>query len=223
MKNVKVTLALGIALIALAGGLTLRQSPPRVLRANGPNAHWSLALTDRQPSICQANEVLPAQTSAIRISIIAFFGSKVHVVAYRGSRVLTEGRRGPNWTGTSVTVPVGQVSRTSSQVNLCFALGPNAETIVIPGFLTSPSAAAVVSENGVLPAGTGSQTFRLKGRILVEYLTSSRRSWWSRISQVVANMGRGHFIGGISVALLAASLMLVVGFFTVRLTLREGP
>jgi hypothetical protein len=224
MKNVRVTLALGIALIIAVGVLVLKQSPPRVLRSNGPSANWSLAGTSSQPAFCQAKEVLPATTSAIRLSITGFFGSNVHVVAYRGARVLTEGSRGPDWTGTSVTVPVKRVNHTSSQVNLCFALGPNEETIVIPGFLTSPRDAAVASESGGLAAAArGSNVLTLKGRVLIEYLAVGQRSWWSRISSVVRNMGLGHFIGGIWVALLAGSLMLALGFFTVRLTLRERP
>jgi hypothetical protein len=220
MSNVKVTLAVGIALTIAVGVLTLTRSPPHVVRVNGPSADWSLGVTNSEPEICQANEVLPAGVSAIRMAIAAFFGSNVHVVAYDGTRILTEGRRGPDWTGTSVTVPVKPVNRTTSHVKLCFALRPNSELVIFPGYLTSRRNAAVASGTG---RGPRAAKLSLKGRILVEYLAAGHRSWWSRALSVARHMGIGHVIGGKWVALLAAALMAAVGVLTVGLTLREQP
>ncbi|HEY3827878.1 MAG TPA: hypothetical protein VGL57_01655 [Solirubrobacteraceae bacterium] len=223
MNNVKVTLAVGIALTLAIGAVTLSRSPPRVLRVNGPAANQSLGVTNKEPAICQAREVVPANVSAIRLSIDAFFGSNIHLVAYHENHILTEGRRGPTWTGTSVTVPVRPVDHTTSQVNLCFTLAPNHQLVIIPGYRTPPSRSAVALSSTLTSASAAGTGLHLKGRFLAAYLTAGSGSWWSRIPAVVRHMGFGHFISGIWVALLAAALMLAVGLLTLRLTLQERP
>jgi hypothetical protein len=222
MSYVKVTLAVGIALTIAVGAVTLTHSPPRVVRVNEAEANVSLGVTQSEPAVCQANEVLPAGVSAIRLSIDAFFGAKVHLIAYHGSQIVTEGTRAPTWTGTSVTVPVKPVSHTTSHVELCFALAPNDQLVIIPGHAVPPrDAATALRSSRLAPNVPRSEELTLKGRVLVEYLTAGKGSWWSRARSVARHMGIGHFISGPWVALLAAALMAAVGILTVALTLRE--
>jgi hypothetical protein len=54
-------------------------------------------------TVCQGNEALPAAVSAIRVTLGAEYGSSVHLRASQGSRILTQGTRGPEWTSGSVT------------------------------------------------------------------------------------------------------------------------
>lgn len=220
-----VTLAVGIALMVAVGARTLTRSPPRVVGVSGPPADASLGYISGDGAICQGNEVLPGGVSAIRLAMVAFFGSNVRVLAYGGARVLTEGRRGPDWTGTSVTVPVKPVDHATSHVMLCLVLGPNSERVDFPGHLTPAREAAVTwnSRGTPTPALAASEGEPLKGRIGVEYLASGRGSWWSRVRSVARHMGIGHFLSGRWVALLAAALMVAVGVLAVRLTLRELP
>jgi hypothetical protein len=224
MSNVKVTLAVGMALTIAAVAFALTRSPARVVRVNESEANTSLGVTQAEPAVCQANEVLPRGVSAIRLSIDAFFGSTVHLIAYDGSRVLTEGRRAPTWTGTSVTVPVKPVAHRTSHVKLCFALAPNDQLVIIPGRLTPPREAAVaMRSNKLAPRVARSAELPLKGRVLVEYLAPGHGSWFSRVRAVARAMGIGHFVSGAWVALLAAVLMAAVSVLTVRVALREQP
>lgn len=210
-RDVKVTLGVGIALVVAVSALVLTRSPPRVVRVGvktlvrGPTIPGTA-------EVCQANEVLPAGVSAIRLSLVGFYGARVGVRAYSGSRVLTEGRRGPDWTGTSVTVPVTPLDRTASHVKLCIDVGPNSEPIYLEGIETSTRETAVAHSGQPLDSRVG-----------VEYLAAGRGSWWSRVLSVARHIGIGHLLSGTWVALLIAVLMAAVGALAIRLTLRELP
>ncbi len=227
MSSVKVTLAVGIALLVAAIAVTLTRAPPRVVRAVaqervGRGEHRKLGLTASNIAVCQAGEVLPAGVSGIRFSMRAFYGARVQVVAYSGSSVLTEGRRGADWTGQSVTVPVAPLDRASSHVKLCFAIGPNSEPIAILGALASErETAAVLTSRRIRPAAATINAVPLGGRVGVEYLAAGRGSWWSRLASVAGHMGLGRAYSGAWIALLVAALMAGVGVLAVRLTARE--
>jgi hypothetical protein len=221
-RNVTITLAVGLALIAMVTAVVLTRAPPRVVGVNGPAATVRLGVTTADSTICQADETLPRGVSAIRLAVVAFFGANVHVTAYDGSRVLTEGGRGPDWTGASVTVPVNVVSRAVSGVTLCLALGPNSEPLIVTGNATPAQDAALVLRGRTpTPAIRANAAEALKGRISVEYLAAGDRSWWSRALSVARHLGLGHFVSGTWIALLVAALMAAVGVLAVRLTLRE--
>jgi hypothetical protein len=222
MRNVKVTLAVGILLIAGVGAVTLTRSPVRVLRASGARDNTELGVTIGDTVLCQPGELLPAGTTAIRLPIIAFYGSHVTVIAFSGSRVLTEGTRAPNWTGVSVTVPVKPVHRTTSDARICFALAPNSEPLIIPGYLAPPAKAALVLPIRTLtPAAGANKGGQLRAGVAIEYLASGRKPWWSRILTVARHMGLGRTYSGTWIALLVAALMAAVGALAIRLTLRE--
>jgi hypothetical protein len=221
-KNVKVTLAAGLALIVVVTAVVLTRAPPRVVGVNGLAANTRLGLTTGNSTICQAGETVPRGVSAIRLSVAAFFAANVHVTAYSDSRILTEGARRPDWTGTSVTVPVKPAPRASSDVTLCLVLGPNSEPIIIAGRPTPALAAAVVLRGRApTPAIRANAGEILSGRMSVEYLAAGTRSWWSRALSVARHLGLGHFVSGTWIALLPAALMVAVGLLAMRLALRE--
>jgi hypothetical protein len=222
MRNVKVTLAIGIALMAAVGALVLTRSPPRVARVGETDAHALLADVTGDLTVCQANEVLPAGVSGIRLSMWAFLGWDMRVEAYRGLRVLTQGTRGADWTSDSVTVPVQPVQHATSGVTLCFAIGPNSEPALILGASTPAAEAAVVSRSAT-PTPQAPVEGRLPGRVGVEYLAAGRGSWWSRALSVARHIGLGRAFSGTWIALLIAALMAGVCVITLRLTLRELP
>jgi hypothetical protein len=211
MRDVKVTLGVGIVLIAAVGALTLTRAPPRVVRV-GTKTLALGPIVNSDEKVCQTNEVLPAGVSAIRVALGSYFGPRVRVTASSDSRVLAEGRRGADWTGTSVTVPVTPLKYTTSQVELCVEVAPNSELVSLSG---SP---APERESAIL--GTGQL---LRGRLGVEYLASGQGSWWSRILTVARHMGIGHALSGTWVVLLIAALAAAVGILALRLTWRELP
>jgi hypothetical protein len=212
------------------GAVTLTHAPPRVVGVGAPLGEWAfpngafVGETRRDPTVCQANEVLPAGVSAVRLSIWAFFGSRVRVLLYHGTQLLTEGRRGAEWTSDSVTVPVRPVQHAISDVRLCLVLGPNSELLYLLGSKTPPRDAAVYSEGGARTAAVpASDAVSLSGRVNVEYLAAGRGSWWSRALSVARRMGLGRVYSGTWIALLVAALMTAVGVLAVRLTWRELP
>jgi hypothetical protein len=224
MSSVRVTLAIGIALTVAVGAYVLTRSPPRVVRSNGSGALGSLGVTQGEFSICQGNEVLPAGVSAIRFSLIAFLGSNLQVAVYHDGQLIAEGTHNPDWSGTSPTVRITPVDRTTSNAELCVSFIPNSELLQIFG-LQAPArdAAVAFQDKQITPRPPSGSSTPLRGKLFVSYLGPGRGSWWSRAGSVITRMGLGHFIGGKWVALLAALLMATVGVLTVRLTLREQP
>jgi hypothetical protein len=209
-RAVRVTLGVGIALIAAVGALALTRSPPRVVRAGTPS-RVIRPLTVSDAEVCQANEVLPAGVNAIRVWLGAYFGSRVRVVALSNSQVLTEGARGPNWTGGAVTVPVTPQSHATSGVTLCFDAAPNSELLYL-GLAAAPRTESAVWRGKALGA-----------RVDVEYLAAGRGSWWSRVLAVARHMGIGHALSGTWIVLLIAALVAGIGILAARLVVRELP
>jgi hypothetical protein len=203
------TLGLGTVLLLAVVALTLTRSPPRVVRV-GETTGGEFAYTTHALEVCQPNEVLPAGVTGIRMSLEAYFGTKVSLRVLSGSQILTKGRRGPDWTSRTVTVPVAPLSHSVSHVKLCVEVGPTSEAIFFAGRRT-PTQESARSTAGE-PLG---------GRIGVEYLAAGQSSWWSLILTVARHMGLGHALSGTWVVLLIAALMAAVGLLAAGLTLRE--
>jgi hypothetical protein len=209
VRVVRVTLGVGVALLVAVCGYALTRSPPRVLRAGAkPRVYFGGLYSDG--GACQANEVLPAGVSAIRLSILAYVGARIRVTAYSGSRVLTEGTRGPEWTGTSVTVPVTPLSHSASDVKICFDVSPNSESL-FPRGTEVPASEALTGLNGE----------QLSGRLDIEYLGAGRGTWWSRVLTVATHMGLGRAFSGTWIVFLIAAMVAVVGILAGRLAVRE--
>jgi hypothetical protein len=209
VRAAAVTFAAGLAVLFAIGAWTLTRSPPRTVRT-GSVGHAEIATTIADANFCQTGETLPAGVSGLRLSIWAFFGARIHVTVSSGSRVLTEGRRGPDWTGSTVTIPVTPLSHAVTPAKVCVDVGPNSEVLYFMGSEAPPSSAAVSS--------TGEP---LAGRLGIEYLAAGHSSWWSRILQVARHMGLGHALTGTWVVLLIAALMAAVGALAIRVALRE--
>ncbi|HEY2536025.1 MAG TPA: hypothetical protein VGI24_03470 [Solirubrobacteraceae bacterium] len=232
MKKATITLAVGLVLIGAVSAAALTRSPPRVARVGVPTGDVKATPLGKilgDVSLCQPGETLPAGVSGIRVGMWAFYGAKMHVRVYSGSRVLTEGSRGPNWTGTSVTVPVKPIARTSSGVTVCVGIGPNSQPVLLlgagtpEGAKTSAGTVATLGANSPTPAAAGKSHQLLGGKIGLEYLRAGSGSWWSRISSVAAHMGLGRSYTGTWIAFLVAALMVAVGVLAVRLTWRVLP
>src|SRR5579872_5720450 len=129
IDRVKVTLAIGLVLIFAAIGLTLTQGPMSLARRS-TDEDSVLGANHRKTVICQADEVLPRGTTAIRPHLDAEYGPRVAVTVLERGRVIASGHQEPGWTGGAVTVPVGALARTASGVKVCLALSLNGEETV---------------------------------------------------------------------------------------------
>jgi hypothetical protein len=206
---VKVTFGVGVALLIAVCAYALTRSPPRVLRA-APKPSGLVTALSGDGEACQAGEVLPAGASAVRLSIAAYVGARIRVKVYSGSQLLTEGSRDPDWTGTSVTVPVSPLRESVSNASVCFAISPNSESLFVLGTETP------TSEAMYLPTGE-----RLSGRLEIEYLGPGQGSWWSRILTVARHMGLGRAFSGTWIVLLIAAMVAAIGVLAGGLALRE--
>lgn len=225
-RSVIVAILVGIALIAAGSAFALTRSPARVVQVGvqgGPESPILQVITGDM-ALCQTGEVLPAGVSGIRLSLWAFFGPPVRVIAYKGSQVLTEGQRGANWTSDSVTVPVKPLSSAAEEVRLCVLLPHNSEGVLIRGVPTSPSEAAVVVTGGApTPALAVSRGHLIRGRLGAEYIAADQGTWLSRVGSVIEHMGFGRAFTGSWVSLLIVAVMAAVSVLAVRLALRELP
>ena len=224
MRKVSITLAAGIALLAVLGAVTLTRSPPRVVRVGQPGGdvvNSTLARAAIDFTVCQPDETLPAGITGIRLALWAFYGTRVNLRVYKGSQLLTAGSRGADWTSDSVTVPVRPLARATSGVELCFGLGPNSQPMSVLGVASPINRSASIS-SGDSPTPTSGREL-LGGRMGVEYLAAGTGSWWSRIVTVARHMGLGRSYSGTWIALLVAALMAAAGTLAIRLTWRELP
>jgi hypothetical protein len=182
--RIKIVLATGLALTAIAVFVALLHSPATVARTNGsqPSAMLVVALSNAQA--CQAGERLPAGTTAIRLQLVATTGPRVAVQVLEGGRVLTHGTHGTAWYGSTVTIPVGPVSHASRHATVCFQLRELSGQVEVFGAPTSPAVAA---------KGGGKA---LPGRVSIAYLRPGRRSWWSLAGGVIQHMGLGRAASG---------------------------
>lgn len=192
--RIRVALAVGLALIALAFVVALAHAPLTVALRGVATEH-TLVGTTKPASACQANETLPRDTITIRLGLTSALGPKVTVRVLDGSRVVTRGTVSPGWSGASVMVPVKPVSRTLAPIEVCFAMTQMNGKIAMRGTPTRRALAAKTTE-GPLP-----------GRMGIEYLRPGGGSWWSRVTAVARRLGLGHAASGAWNALLVMALV----------------
>jgi hypothetical protein len=211
MRGVRIALVCALTLLALAVGLTLSRPPLSVARANHPlgRTEQPVASTSHGGRYCQSREVLPADTSAIRIWLDAASGPRLHVTVLDGGRTVTSGVRGSNWIGGSVTVPVKPLPHAILDATVCASFSVHDETLIAQGNAAPATLAARFDER------------TLGGRIWIEDLRPGQRSWASLAPEVARNMGFGRADPGIWVVFLALALALAIAVLTTGLVLRE--
>jgi hypothetical protein len=209
MDSVKIALAAGLTLLALAIVLTLTQAPASLARRN-THEDQVLGTARHGTSICQSNEVLPRGTSAIRAHMFAQLGPRVSVRVLERGRVIAAGQQGAGWTGAAVTLPVHPLPTSRSGVTLCLTLALNGdETVQLLGEQRSASSAAREGE-GALP-----------GPLTIEYLRPGSSSWWSLLPEVARRAGLGHAPSGTWSVVLVAAVMAGVLALCSALAVRE--
>jgi hypothetical protein len=200
------TLAVGLTVLAIAIVAVMSRSPAVVSRTNATPIAGPVATVSHDFETCQDNELLPAGTTAIRLSLEALLGPAVLVrVSHRGT-VLVSGSVGAGWSRQSVTIPVRSLRRAVADTSVCFTVAASDETVYAKG---APDAAAP-------DAGTD-------GRIRIEYLRPGRRSWWALAPSVARRMALGRAPSGMWVVFGVLSAMLVLTAIVAWLAIRERP
>ena len=210
MRSVRTALAAGLALVVTFGVLVLSRHPLVVLARNSTTGNSTLAVASNNAAACQGDERLPADTSAIRLSLWALTGPAIELRATAAGHVITSGERGSGWDGETVTIPVRAVSAPTA-VSICFAV-PTAgvEHVTLLGSATGPAAAAYT--------GTGQS---LPGRVRIEYLGDGHSSWLALVPSVASHMALGRAWSGSWVVFGVVIMMLAVTGLVSRLITRE--
>lgn len=203
----RIALAIGLALLIPAIGVTLSRSPATVSGANPIKSVGTYeTVTGGLFEACQRNETLPAGTTAIRLSLDAILGPRIKLRALAGKRLLTSGERGAGWTAGDVTVPVKPLDRTAHGVAICFEFNALDESVALVGQRVTSGT----------PAKPG------LGASRIEYLRPGDRSWWSLASTVAAHMSSGHAWPGAWVvpflALVMSAILAAVCWLSLRLS-----
>jgi hypothetical protein len=209
MRSVKVTLAVGLALIIVALVFALAQAPLTVAGTNSIPAKVDDELERGDVSSCQPSGTLLAGTSAIRIAIEArAVGPMVRVRVISGSHTISEGDQAAGWgSAPTVTVPIKSLSHAVENASICTSVGPTVEPFRFSGTQVSGPAATAEKLQDV--------TLRM------EYLRPGPSAWWSLASSIAYHMGLGRAASGTWIVFLALALMLAVAILASRLTLRE--
>lgn len=212
MRSVRIALAAGLALLAIAVGLILGLESPLSVAAGNQvrGSEGTIWKTHRGATYCQAHESLRSGISAIRLWLDAAAGPRVNVVVYSRGRVLTTGSRPSIWVGGSVTIPVKPLSRAVSDVTICVSFQARDETIFVQG---SAAPANVATHEGPVA---------LYGKMGIEFLRPSPRTWASQALEVARRMGLGHAVAGTWIVLVVLALLASIVVLVSRLILREG-
>ena len=212
MRRVTIALAAGLALLLLAIGVTLARSPMVVARSNGtPLKEERIATTFHGATYCQGEELLPAGTTAIRLSLAAFTGPRVSVSVNARGRAITGGMRGSGWTGRVVTIPLKALARAVPAATVCASFQLHNEHITVFGKTTPRTSAAYDGPHA------------LAGRMWIEYLRPGSRSWASLAPSTARRLGLGRVAAGTWNALLVVELLAAIVALASMLVVRELP
>jgi hypothetical protein len=202
--SVRLALATGLTVTAIALGLVLSQTPLVLAGTNGVPADLAVTYLRHGGTLCQRGGTLPAGTVAIRVSLSANAGPQVSLRAVSGSRVLATGERDAGWgTDETLTIPIARVSRTIRETRVCATVGQGAEPTQVNGAR-------------VQAAGGGEEVW-----LRLEYLRHGAASWASLAASVAHRMGLAHAPGGTWVVFGLLVAMLAVCVLSARLILSD--
>jgi hypothetical protein len=162
----------------------LLEAPPMVIASNSVTVTRELAHFPSHAIVCQAGEVLPASTTALRMSLIAYVGPAVSMAVSHDGHVIARGHHGAGWVSGSLTLQLHPEITRAMSVNICLTRDPVAIPLGLFGNSSTRRLAARVNSRP------------LPGRMRVEYLKRGHHSWLSLARYVARRMGLGHFPSG---------------------------
>lgn len=203
-------MGVGFALILAVTLLVLLQTPRRVTATNYVPLTEELGLFHEHTTVCQANELLPSSTSALRISLIALrVGPAVSVTVSHAGRVVATGHHNAGWFSGSLTLPLTPTVTRPTRARICLTRGPVAGPLELAGSASPRALATTVN-------GTP-----LAGRMRIEYLAHGHRSWLSLARSVTRRIGIGRAPSGTWIVLPLALMMAIAVSLGAWLLLRE--
>jgi hypothetical protein len=193
--------AIAVILVYVLGHTAQRRSGTDLT----PNGAFVATLAAGQQT-CQGQELLPADTSALRATI-GTYGKpgpalRVRMTGPRGEPLSTGALR-PGWREGIVQIEITHVARAHEQVQLCLRnLGPGA--IAIAGALPDPGWVMKVAGHPV------------EGRLRYDYMRPGNESWFQLLPTIVyrSTLAKGGIVRhwAWAAALVAMLLALALAF-----------
>ena len=206
--RIRITVAIGLALTALAVGVGLARSPLVRAGTDGTPLPAEIGATSAPATICQGEETVPAGTTAIRASLLSLLGPRIKLVARSGGQVVSTGELGYGWTGAVIAIPVKRVVGSHRHTNICISLAKRQQLVNLRGANTKFSP-AVSDGNQVLP-----------GRLRFDYLRPDKSSWLSLALPTARQIGL-NIGGGAGIVVIPLMLLFGVGTLASWLLVRE--
>jgi hypothetical protein len=204
---VKLTLAVGMALLIVAIVVVLSHAPLTVAGTNSIAAPVPVTTTSGNTTTCQI-ATLPKGTAGIRVSLSAAAGPKLQLRVYSRSRLLAQGERPAGWgLEANVVIPLSALRQVARNARVCITIGPTFEPVTVLGTPTRAGQAGVSGLEGVA--------------LRFEYLRPGPKTWWSLAPSIAYHMGLGHAPSGTWLAFVVLAVMIAVAILTVRQAL-EG-
>lgn len=206
--------AVGLALLLLAFALVLT---PGAQRRSGsdltPNGAFVAALGAGQQA-CQEGELLPADTSAVRVTVATNgLASPPLAIAFTGPRgnVLTSGSLPAGWDQGVVQIPLRHVSSPSEGAHVCLRNG-GPHVVLLGGDLPDPGYHMTVAGRSV------------EGRLRYDYMRPGHESWLALLPTLAyrSTLGKSDLVRHWGWAAAVALMLLAVGL-AVRTIVREEP
>jgi Predicted membrane protein (DUF2142) len=206
-RRALVCLAIGLLALAVGLALALSHSAQPRTGTNGVWPQFPLGALGPGQRICQAGELLPADTARVQFAVqpTQRVGPRIAVTLSRGGRTLARtSMLVAARNGALASAPVQPRAQDLDAVRVCLAVAGRGRVELIGG--PTPANTGQLTANG---RATGAS-------IPITYVQADAASWWSRASTVSDRMGlgRGDWGGGwvawLAAALLLGSLALVV-------------
>jgi hypothetical protein len=207
--KVAITLACGFAVITAVLIALLLHAPDEIISTNSIAVAEELGVFSRHTTVCQANERIPASTTALRMSLIAYIGPAVSVAVSQGGQVVATGHHNGGWVSGSLTLPPKPAVATPIDATICLTRDRGAELAGLFGN-AAPRALAATSNGSPLP-----------GRMRTEYLARGHRSWLSLAHHVARRLGLGHSPSGTWIVLPLVAMMAIAVALGAWLLTRE--
>ncbi len=213
-RTLRGVLAGGVLAIAVAFAVLLTHSESRRSGTDyTPNANFAAVLKPGQET-CQAHELLPADTAAVRTTIGTYGkpGPRVSVsLTGEHGEALTAGSLAPGWRQGVVEIPVGHVYRASAEASACLR-DDGSSRVAVAG-----------------DSGDSFHTMQVAGRtiqnaqVLYEYMRPGSESWLQLLPTAVyrSTLGKSGLVRHWAWAGALALMLLAIGL-ALRTIVREG-
>jgi hypothetical protein len=195
----RLTLAVGLVLIASGIAATLAQDAERRTGTNGIPATVFLGRMEPGNTLCQTDERIPGATAALRFTAVSTSQAapQLTVTLAHGGVVRAKSSDARREGKDAIVVPFARPLDARALAEVCVRVHASEQRAY--GFMGVET---------YLGEGASKDGQPLPGAMHIEYVSADGGSWWAFAPTLVRRLGRGHAWSGAPVVALAVLLML---------------